>query len=315
MQRLIQPIKDTWKRKRVSICSDGWSDRQRRPLINIMATSIGGPIFVKAIDASGNIKSMDYIAGIFLECIEEIGAANVVQIVTDNAANYKAAGQIIETKYPHIFWTPCVVHSLNLALKSMCEASQNSDYFSECEWISKLVNEVHEVRNFITNHNLALSIFKRHSKLNLLKVADTRFASNIISAERLKAVKDALEKMVMDSDWKSFKGYGKVIEGRARAIKECIVNDNWWDQIDFFLSFTKPILDMLRAADKDSPPILHFIYDMWDSMIENEKKIIFEHEGLDVKSEKKHLSLMPFTKYWRLDGIRVTLFYIVWHIH
>ena len=43
---------------------------------------------------------------------------------------------------------------------------------------------------------------------------------------------------------------------------------------------------MLRDADKNSPPILHFIYDIWDSMIENVKKIIFEHEGLDVKSEK-----------------------------
>ena len=120
--------------------------------------------------------------------------------MTDNATNYKAARQIIETKYPHIFWTRCFIHSLNLALKSMCEASQKSDYFSECEWISKLVNEVHEVQNFITNHNLALSIFKRHSKLNLLKVVDTRIASNIISTERLKAMKDALEKMVMDSD-------------------------------------------------------------------------------------------------------------------
>ena len=56
-----------------------------------MAISIEGSIFMKAIDASGNIKSMDYIAGIFLEGIEKIGAANVVQIVIDNAANYKAA--------------------------------------------------------------------------------------------------------------------------------------------------------------------------------------------------------------------------------
>ena len=56
-----------------------------------MAISIERSIFVKAIDASGNIKSMDYIVGIFLEGIEKIGAANVVQIVIDNAANYKAA--------------------------------------------------------------------------------------------------------------------------------------------------------------------------------------------------------------------------------
>ena len=32
-----------------------------------MTISMGGPIFVKAIDASGNIKNMNYIAGIFLE--------------------------------------------------------------------------------------------------------------------------------------------------------------------------------------------------------------------------------------------------------
>ena len=65
-----------------------------------MATSMGGPIFVKAINA---IKSMDYIAGMFLKGIKEIRVENVVQIVTDNAANYKVDGQIIETNIPTYF--------------------------------------------------------------------------------------------------------------------------------------------------------------------------------------------------------------------
>jgi len=26
---------------------------------------------------------------------------------------------IVENKYPQVFWTPCIVHSLNLALKSI----------------------------------------------------------------------------------------------------------------------------------------------------------------------------------------------------
>lgn len=38
---------------------------------------------------------------------------------------------------------------------------------------------------------------------------------------------------------------------------------------------------MLRVADTDAP-ILHLVYDMWDSMIENVKKRIFEHEGEDM---------------------------------
>ena len=112
INRLLQPIKDTWKKKGVSVVSDGWSDRQRRPLINV---------FLKAIDASGNIKDAEYVANLFIQVIKDLGEANVVQIVTDNASNYKATRLSIKGKYPHIFWTPCVVHSLNLALKSICE--------------------------------------------------------------------------------------------------------------------------------------------------------------------------------------------------
>lgn len=48
--RLLQPFRDTWRKKGVSVCSDGWSDGQRRPLINIMAASAGGAMFIKAID-------------------------------------------------------------------------------------------------------------------------------------------------------------------------------------------------------------------------------------------------------------------------
>ncbi|KAL7204059.1 hypothetical protein ACSBR2_017175 [Camellia fascicularis] len=55
VNRKLQRIKDSWKKKGVSICSDGWSDGQKRPLINIMAASVGGAMLVKAIDASGNI--------------------------------------------------------------------------------------------------------------------------------------------------------------------------------------------------------------------------------------------------------------------
>ncbi|KAL7189687.1 hypothetical protein ACSBR1_039348 [Camellia fascicularis] len=249
VNRKLQHIKDSWQNKGVSICSDGWSDRQKRPLINIMAASVGGAMFVKAIDASGNIKDVDYVANIFLSVIEEIGKQKIVQIVTDNGSNFKAAGLTIENKYPHIFWTPCVVHSLNLALKM--------------------------------NHSLPNAIFKSYSNLELLRVAETRFASHIVMAKRLKEVKPTLEKMVMDAGWKIYKGDRKnPVDAKARELKQLIVNDVWWDDLDYLLSFTEPIVDMLRDADTDAP-VLHSIYDMWDTMIENVKAIIFEHEDKD----------------------------------
>ncbi|KAL7206744.1 hypothetical protein ACSBR2_019457 [Camellia fascicularis] len=282
VNRLLQPIRDSWHKKGVSLLSNGWSDRQQCPLINVMAPSAGGAMFVKAIDSSGIVKDGEYVASLFIKAIKEVGEANVVQIVTDNASNYKAAGLSIENKYPHIFWTPCMVHSLNLALKSICTLPDKSAQYDQCKWISDLVSQVQNIRNFILNHSMALSIFNENSTLRLLSVAETRFASNIIMAVRLREVKTSLEKMVMDANWKIYREDGNsVAEIKAREVKQCIVDDSWWDSIDYLISFTKPIIDMLREADTDSPA-LHLVYDMWDTMIESVKKIIFDHEGIDL---------------------------------
>ncbi|KAF1869361.1 hypothetical protein Lal_00018455 [Lupinus albus] len=62
VERLLKPIKSTWKSKGVSIVSDGWTDSQRSPLINFMATSEGSPIFLNYVDASEDIESRYYIA-------------------------------------------------------------------------------------------------------------------------------------------------------------------------------------------------------------------------------------------------------------
>ena len=56
IENLLKPIKKTWNEKGVSICNDGWSDAQRRPLINIMTVSESGPMFLKAINYEGETK-------------------------------------------------------------------------------------------------------------------------------------------------------------------------------------------------------------------------------------------------------------------
>ncbi|XP_022880766.1 uncharacterized protein LOC111398038 [Olea europaea var. sylvestris] len=265
----------------VSIVSDGWSDKQKRPLINVMGASAGGAMFIKAINASGNIKDGEYLAATFIDAIKQIGSSNVVQIITDNASNYKSAGLSIETRYPHIFWTPCVVHSLNLALKSIYDPSEKSPQYAYCKWIVDLVSDVENIRNFIVNHEMALAIYNKYFKLCLLRVADTRFASAIVMSKRLREFRPTLEKMVMDSDWRIYRDGSN--EGNSQEVKTCVVNDVRWDNLDYFLSFTEPIYNMLQVADTDSP-VLHLIYDMWDTMIENVKKMVFEHEGIDLIS-------------------------------
>ena len=135
MEQLMKPIKSSWQDKGLSIVSDGWTDAQRRSLINFMGTSELRPIFLKAIDGTKEYKDKHYIACLLLDAISEVGPHKVVQVITDNAAVMKSAGSIVEAKYPHIFWTPCVVHTFNLALKNICAAKnteKNEVTFEAC---------------------------------------------------------------------------------------------------------------------------------------------------------------------------------------
>jgi len=64
---------------------------------------------------------------------------------------------------------------------------------------------------------------------------------------------------------------------RATKIKQLILDDHWWDHVEYLLSFTEPILSMIRYTDMDRP-CLGEVYDGIDSMIEKMKAIINEHE-------------------------------------
>jgi hypothetical protein len=52
-------------------------------------------MFIKSIDASAHIKNATYLCEVIEEVIAEVGEENVVQVVTDNAASYVAAGKLL----------------------------------------------------------------------------------------------------------------------------------------------------------------------------------------------------------------------------
>ena len=245
VERLLKPIKDSWLENGVSIVSDGWSDPQRRPLINIMAVSDRGPVFIKAIDGSGEFKDKHYIAGVLKDAIKEIGHEKVVQVITDNANVMKAAGALIEGEYPKIFWTPCVVHTLNLALKNICAAKNtemNEVTYEECSWITRVVDDASFIRVFIMNHSMRLAMFNEFCPLKLLQVADTRFVSEVVMLKRLKLIKRCFQVMAISDRWAS---YREDDVGKAQKVKDLILSDHCWDVVNYIIEFTAPIYDML----------------------------------------------------------------------
>jgi len=265
VDKILQPIKSSWISSGVSIVSDGWTDTARHPLINFMVYSQNGPVFLKAVDALGQYKDAQYMGELFIKVIEEVGIESCVQIITDNAPVCKAAGLIVETKYPQIFWTPCIVHSLNLALKSIA---------SDVTWIGNLLEDARHIRNFVQNHTNALTIYKEYTHLSLLKIADTRFASSFIMLKRLKEVKAALGAMVISDLWSFWR---KTDQAASKKVKDTVLDDGWWERVDLTIKIMNPIISFLRFADTDQP-ILGEVYEGWDSMIESVKTIVMENE-------------------------------------
>jgi len=62
--------------------------------------------------------------------------------------------------------------------------------------------------------------------------------------------------------------------GQAQFVKEKVLDDLWWDKINYFIASTDPIYDMIRVTDTDTQS-LYLVYDMWDRTIQKIKSAIY----------------------------------------
>jgi hypothetical protein len=86
-----------------TICTDGWDNVTRQPLMNVMLSCHAGDIFLGSMDTTGNKKMKAYIATELKKFIEDVGPRFVTQICTNNATNMLGATDDIVTTYSHIF--------------------------------------------------------------------------------------------------------------------------------------------------------------------------------------------------------------------
>jgi hypothetical protein len=90
--------------------------------------------------------------------IQEIDMHNVVQIITDNAANYVVVGRLLMERNHSLFWTPSAAHCIDLMLEDMGNTS----------FIKEVIDQARSVHKFIYNHIWVLSRMRRHTKKSKL---------------------------------------------------------------------------------------------------------------------------------------------------
>ncbi|XP_016167467.1 uncharacterized protein LOC107609921 [Arachis ipaensis] len=111
-QIVVDSYRFAWKETGCTLMADGWTDQRQRTLINFL-----------------------------------IRPDNIDHVVTDNEANYVAAGRLINKKFKNIHWSPCASHYLNLILKDI----------SSMPHISNFATRASKITVFVYNHTVFLS--------------------------------------------------------------------------------------------------------------------------------------------------------------
>lgn len=240
-----------------SICliSDGWSNIRGDSVINFILTT-PKPIFYKSIVASNESHTGAFIGSKLCDVIAEIGPDKICGVITDNAPNMKCGWRYIENKYNHIFFVPCIAHSLHLLCK---------DYVNKIPQIKDITMKSEKIVNYFRNHfrpkfELRTQQIGRYNKtISLKKYLPTRWGTMYEMFHSLLDSKEAIIAVV-----------GFVLENDIREIILDDLNSQcYWIKVSHLCCLFKPIVDSIKMFESDLP----CLYQVYPKLIEISKII------------------------------------------
>ncbi|KAF1859973.1 hypothetical protein Lal_00027820 [Lupinus albus] len=162
----------------------------RRTILNFLVNSPKGIVFLKSIDASHFSKTTDKVFGMMDEIVEEVGEENVVQIVTDNAINYKAARELLMRKRMKLYQTPCAAQCIDLMLE---------DIEKKIPIHKKTTEHGKKITTYIYSRTSLISLLHYHNKgTYLITPVATHFATSYLILGCLVDNKQALIRIVLE---------------------------------------------------------------------------------------------------------------------
>ncbi|KAL4188934.1 hypothetical protein AMTRI_Chr08g162900 [Amborella trichopoda] len=250
----LETHKERWAKFGFSLMTDMWSDRRRRSNINLLVNCPTGTVFLHSIDASNDVHDAHYICSFIDKDIEEIGEELVIQVVTDNATPNLAAGHLLRQKRPHIFWTACAAHCVDLMLKAIGELPP----------IKGIIFKAKEVTIFIYSHILTLSMMRKCTKKReLVRPGVTRFTTAYLSLQSMYKRRIALR-----CKWSR--------DAKRKKTRDIILSKYFWHGVKHAILVFLPLVKVLHLVDADKPS-MGFIYDA----MERVKNEIAENLGND----------------------------------
>lgn len=249
-----------WKKTGCTIMTDGWTDKRRRTILNFLVNSPKGTIFLKSIDASAISKTDDKVFKMMDDIVKEVGE-NVVQIVMDNTANYKAAGEMLMEKRKMLYWTPCAAHCIDLMLE---------DFEKKIPIHQETIPKGRKITTFIYSRTALITLLHNFTKgRDLVRPGLTRFATSYLTLGCLYENKGPLIRMFTSNEWKVSR-FAKTKDGRL--VEDAVMDRLFWRDIVTCLRGATPVIRVLRIVDSDEKLAMGYIYEAMDQAKEKIQK-------------------------------------------
>ena len=219
----------------------GWTDTRQRHLINFLANSPAGTYLLGSVDASSEVANANMLADLLEKQIMNLGKEHVVEVVTDNGVNFKAAGRILMDRISHMFWTPCATHCLDLLLEDIDKIKE----FNTC------INIAKKVSRFLYKHGRLHGLMREKLGGDLVRLGVTRFATSFLTLASMYKHKNRLQGLFVSDEWNDSK-FSLLQEG-AQA-ENIVLSVSFWQTLENCLWASQPLLIALRIADGDETP-------------------------------------------------------------
>ncbi|KAK2416183.1 hypothetical protein QL285_038601 [Trifolium repens] len=225
-------------------------------IMNFLVYCERGTVFWKSVDASDvDSRNTYYYFQLLDKVVEEIAEEFIVQVVTDNEAALKSAGHKLMEKRPHLYWSSCAAHCLDLCLEDIGKKKN----------IQKLLCEAKLVTTFIYNHTYIVSLMKKYTGgREIVRPGVTRFATQFLQLQSIVNQKEGLENMFHSKEFRKTK-YGKEKNiGPGYEARKMVLSKDFWSKAKDILKVYEPLVQVLRLVDGDEKPTMGFLYEAID---------------------------------------------------
>ncbi|KAH0749021.1 hypothetical protein KY290_028253 [Solanum tuberosum] len=287
VEKIIDEHKVQWTKFGCSIMMDKWTARNGKMIINILVNSPIGSVFLGSVDASNESTDSTKMYKLFESTIERIGPENVVQIVTDNASENVKAGSMMMGAYPHIYWTPCAAHCINLIFGDIFKVKSYASVFKKAI----------RIHSYISQRPLLLNLMRKFTKeKNLVKPAKTRFATAFLTLRAMYIQRKNLRTLVLSTEWTSSK-FAK--ETLGKEVANLIISAHFWNDVVRALTVCGPLTKVLRLVDGEKKPPMGYIYEAMDRAKETIERGHVLNPGLYYKAQEEGTLLQSlWTEYY-----------------